>query len=326
MPDINFPLYAIAFFFTFIFTALIVKRIINPLSKYAKQPIYEDGPAWHMKKSGTPTMGGIGFLISASLAMITGAFYLKFIGEVYFSLSLILTALYALLNGMIGLIDDYTKLKRKTNAGLTPKQKLLLQTLLALALIIARKAILKEGGLVYFSFGVYDLGLIYYPLVILALVGSVNCANLTDGIDGLAAGVAFAIGLALFYISYSVNSDVALSASVLIGSTLGFLIFNIHPAKIFMGDTGSLFLGALTSACAVALGNFLIISAIGIIYLIEGISVILQVVYYKLTGKRIFKMAPIHHHFEKCGWSENKIVAVFSLITAFACLLAVFLP
>jgi phospho-N-acetylmuramoyl-pentapeptide-transferase len=313
MLDNNFPLYALAFFLTLTLTAVIAKKIIIPLSRYAKQPIYAEGPSWHMKKAGTPTMGGISFLISGSLAMLAASLYLRIKGEHYFSSSLLITSLYALLNGIVGFIDDYTKLKRKENAGLSPKQKLLLQTMLAIGLIIVRKYILGEANSIYFSFGRFDLGFIYYPLSILALLGGVNCANLTDGIDGLAAGVAFAIGLVLFYISYSVSTDVAFAASVLIGASFGFLMFNIHPAKIFMGDTGSLFLGAFISACTVALGNFLLIAVIGIVYLIEGISVILQVICFKLTGKRIFKMAPIHHHLEKCGWSENKIVlsAVF---------------
>ena len=315
MQDKNFPLYLFTFVLTLISTVLLIKIIIPILSKRAKQPIFEEGPSWHMKKSGTPTMGGIGFLISASFAMITAAIILHIKGEKYFSISLVISSIYAFMNGLIGFIDDYTKLKRKENAGLTPKQKLFLQTLLAVSLVLARNIILNERSYIYFSFGSVNLGILYYPLVILALVGCVNCANLTDGIDGLAAGVAFAIGMALFYISYSVVSDVAVVSCALLGASLGFLFFNIHPAKIFMGDTGSLFFGALISSCALALGNFLLLAVIGIVYVIEGISVIIQVLCFKVTGKRVFKMAPIHHHLEKCGWSENKIVLSAIFIT-----------
>lgn len=311
--DLYFPLYAITFLFTLTATAALTKILIPILSRTAKQPIFEEGPNWHMKKSGTPTMGGLGFLISSFLMMIFASLFLLVSGESYFSLSLFLCATYAALNGLIGIIDDRTKLKRRYNEGLTPKQKLVYQTVLAILFVMARSILLNEGTLLYFSFGSFDLGPFYYILAIIALVGAVNSANLTDGIDGLASGVAFAIGLSLFYISYSVSSDVAVASSALIGATLGFLFFNVHPAKIFMGDTGSLFLGALVSSCALALGNLLLIAIVGIVYFVEAISVIIQVFYFKRTGKRFFKMAPIHHHLEKCGWSENKIVlsAVF---------------
>ena len=258
-------------------------------------------------------MGGVGFLIASSVAFVIGCLYLLYNGEARAALSLLLCAAYAVLNGFIGMIDDYTKLRKKENAGLTPMQKLILGAALALLFLASRTLLLGEGTALYFSFGTVDLGILYYPLAAVALIGTVNCANLTDGIDGLAAGVAFAIGLSLFYISYSTSADVALISSALIGAMLGFLIFNINPARIFMGDTGSLFLGALVASCAQALGNILMLATVGVVYFIEGLSVIIRVLHFKRTGKRVFKMAPLHHHLEKCGWSENKIVlsAVF---------------
>jgi len=313
MTDSNFPLYAAVFFITLAITVIAVKRLIPILGGRAKQPIYADGPAWHIKKSGTPTMGGLSFLIGIIISGTVGATVLYFRGEAYFAISLIITTSYAVLSAAVGIIDDLTKLKRKENAGLTAKQKLLIQSVLAILLLYLRHAVLSDEPMLHFSFGSYNLGSIYYPIAFLALVGTVNCANLTDGIDGLAASVAFAIGIALFYISFASNSEVAVVSAALIGASLGFLFFNAHPAKIFMGDTGSLLLGALSSAATLSLGNPLLILFIGSVYVIEGLSVIIQVTSFKLFGKRVFKMSPIHHHFEQCGFSENKIVlsAVF---------------
>lgn len=308
MVDGYLPLYAWAFFSTLIITLFITKLLIPTLSSKAKQPIFEGGPAWHLKKSGTPTMGGLGFLVAFGISAGSSALFLFLKGEKYFALSLSLSGIYAILNGLTGFIDDYSKLKKKENQGLSAGQKLFIQSILAIAFLAARRYLLADSTKIYFSFGSFDLGLFYYVLSFIALLGTVNCANLTDGIDGLASGVAFAIGVSLFYISYSAATDVTLIASVLIGATLGFFKYNLNPAKIFMGDTGSLFLGALVSAAAISTGNSLILLFLGTVYFIEGLSVIIQVLNYKITGKRIFKMAPIHHHFEKCGWSENKIV------------------
>ena len=180
---------------------------------------------------------------------------------------------------------------------------------------MARRIFLfSSTEIVFKSFSV-DLGIFYYPLTLLMLIATVNCANLTDGIDGIASGVSFAIGIALAFISVNSNYEVSFTAFALMGAAVGFLFFNLHPAKIFMGDTGSLFLGSLAAASCCSLGNPLIIMFVGIVYLIEGVSVVLQVAFYKLTKRRIFKMAPFHHHLEKCGWSENKIVIWAIIIT-----------
>lgn len=315
MTDNSLILYIFVFLFALTVTVLAEKKLIPMLKRNAEQPIYDEGPVWHLKKKGTPTMGGLGFLISSSLILLIVSAYLYFSGERYFAISLIITSSYAILNSAIGIADDYAKIKKKENAGLTPLQKLILQTAAASIFIIARKIFLHSSGEIVFKASSVNLGMFYYPLTLIMLVATVNCANLTDGIDGIASGVSFAIGIVLAFLSVNSNTEVTFIAFALMGAAVGFLFFNLHPAKIFMGDTGSLFLGSLAGACCVSLGNPLIILFVGIVYLIEGISVILQVFFYKLTKKRLFKMAPFHHHLEKCGWGENKIVIWAIILT-----------
>ncbi len=314
MLDKYFPLYAVVFASALILTAVIEKRFIPFLKRYAKQPIYEEGPSWHMKKSGTPTMGGVAFVSAITLSLLVASIFLLINDNTELFYSLLISVVFALGNALIGLIDDMTKLKRKENAGLTPLQKLLLQLGLCIAFLLSRYFLVSESTSLSFSFGKTDLGFFYYPLAVFVLLGIINCANLTDGIDGLASSVAFGIGVSLFYISAALSPESSLIAAAVIGGGIGFLIFNLHPAKIFMGDTGSLFFGALISSCGFILDNFLIVLLLGGVYVIEGFSVVVQVIFFKLTGKRVFKMAPIHHHFEKSGFSENKI-----------CLLAIFI-
>ncbi len=315
MLDKYFPLYIFVFFSSLLFTAFLEILLIPTLSSKAKQPIYAEGPDWHLKKQGTPTMGGLGFLAATSLALLAAFFFLIYARKIEVALSLITILLFAVSNALVGIIDDLTKLKNKQNQGLTSYQKLGLQFIFAFIFLYLRAELLKASTEIYFSFGNIDLGIFYYPLGILTILGTVNCANLTDGIDGLASGVAFAIGTVLFYMSAALFSDVAIISSAIIGAAVGFLIFNIHPAKIFMGDTGSLFLGALIVGCVFAIGNPLLIIPIGGVYVLEGVSVILQVLSYKLTGKRIFKMAPFHHHLEKCKMSETKICMIAIIAT-----------
>lgn len=328
MIDKYFPLYLLVFFGAFLLTVAIERVAIPKLKLHARQPIYTDGPAWHIKKSGTPTMGGLAFLCSISLSLILSALFLYFQGMAEESLALIISALYAIGNSLVGIIDDLKKLKNKQNGGLTPKQKLLLQFFFAVCFLAFRSQLMSDSTVIYFSSGKVDLGILYYPISLLALLGTVNCANLTDGVDGLASSVAFSIGISLFYISAALFHDVAIIAAAIIGATVGFLIFNINPAKIFMGDTGSLFLGALIVSTTFSLGNPLLIILIGGVYVIEGFSVIMQVVYYKLTKKRLFKMAPLHHHLERCGISENKICIISIIVTLILSSFAfvVFLP
>ena len=313
------------FLLTFALTAVFEKKLIPLLRRSAKQPIYADGPVWHMSKQGTPTMGGLGFLFSSSIAFLASLAYLFSIGEKHFALSFAITFIYAAANALIGIIDDSAKIRKRENAGLTPMQKLLLQTAVASVFMLARRFVLLEGTSVYFSFGELNLGVFYYPLGILMLLGTVNCANLTDGIDGLATGVAFALFTALSYFSAEANPEVLFSSFIMMGATLAFLLFNLHPAKIFMGDTGSLFLGALAAASCFSMGNPLLILSIGVVYVIEGASVIIQVAVFKATKKRVFKMSPFHHHLEKCGWGENKIVIWAIILTLLSSLFASFL-
>ncbi len=315
MIDENFPLYALTFALTFVLTVVCERLFIPKLSVAAKQPIYAEGPKWHMSKSGTPTMGGLAFLLAISISLCASALFMWLNGERDSAISLLLCLGYAALNSLIGIIDDSKKLKRKQNAGLSPREKLVLQTLLAVIFLLLRDALLTKARLISFSFGTYDIGWLYLPMGLIILLGITNCANLTDGIDGLASGVGFAVGISLFYISCALCREVSFISASIIGATTGFLVFNLHPAKIFMGDTGSLFLGALGAASAFALGNPLVILFIGGVYCLEGISVILQVIFFKLTRRRIFKMAPLHHHLEKCGWSENRICIVAIIVT-----------
>lgn len=315
MTDNNLILYIFVFLSALIITALAEKRLIPKLRKKAEQPIYDEGPVWHLKKKGTPTMGGIGFLISSTTVLPIICAYLYFSGEKYFATSLALTLSYAIVNSLIGILDDRAKIRKKENAGLTPLQKLILQTAAASVFIIARKLFLHSSSEIVFKNATVNLGPFYYPLTLIMLIATVNCANLTDGIDGIASGVSFAIGIVLAFLSVNASLDVTFISFALMGIAVGFLLFNLHPARIFMGDTGSLFLGSLAGACCVSLGNPLIILFVGIVYLFEGLSVILQVLFFKLTKKRLFKMAPFHHHLEKCGWGENKIVIWAIILT-----------
>ena len=315
MLDKNFPFYILIFLATFILTFIIEKALIPLLVKRAKQPIYSEGPKWHESKIGTPTMGGLAFLISISITLTSVAVSMYFRGMVDVGNAILLSVGYAVLNSLIGLFDDLKKLKKKENKGLSAKEKLIFQAVAAVIFLLVRAFTVENPTTLSFSFGLVDIGIFYYPIALLILVGIVNMANLTDGIDGLATGVGFAAAVSLFYISAALITEVAFVSSAVIGAMVGFLFFNINPAKIFMGDTGSLFLGALIVSSTFMLSNPIITLSINSVYIIEGLSVIVQVAYYKLTKRRIFKMAPLHHHLEKCGWSENKICFVAILTT-----------
>lgn len=327
-------LFIAALVLTFALTAAISHKLIPVLkSKKMGQKILEIGPRWHKSKEGTPTMGGISFIaatvIVAALACIASAVW----GDIESVLPFLYVLLYGVLNGLIGVIDDSAKLRKKQNEGLTARQKYLLQLVAAAVFLI----LLSVTGIVdttlYIPFvGVtWDLGFFYYVIALLLLTGMVNSVNLTDGIDGLASGVTLVVGIflsaAAFFAAQAASVAPALSliGATLIGGTLGFLVYNFYPARVFMGDTGSLYLGGMVVGAAFLLGNPLIVVVCGIVYICETASVMLQVTYFKLThGKRLFRMAPIHHHFEQCGWSEIKIVSVFTAVTAVACLAAWF--
>lgn len=327
-------LFVAALVLTFALTAAISHKLIPVLkSKKMGQKILEIGPRWHKSKEGTPTMGGIAFIaatvIVAALACIASALW----GDIGSVLPFVYVLLYGVLNGLIGVIDDSAKLRKKQNEGLTARQKYLLQLVAAALFLILMSVTGIVHTTLYIPFvGVtWDLGFFYYVIALLLLTGMVNSINLTDGIDGLASGVTLVVGIffaaAAFFASQAASVAPALSliGATLIGGTLGFLVYNFYPARVFMGDTGSLYLGGMVVGASFLLGNPLIVVVCGIVYICETASVMLQVTYFKLThGKRFFRMAPIHHHFEQCGWSEVKIVSVFTAVTALACLVAWF--
>ncbi len=310
------------------FGTVLLCRLTIPIlmKKKLGQTILEIGPRWHKNKEGTPTMGGICFIppillscfiMLPSLVSETATDAVK---------SFALTLIYALLNAVVGMIDDLTKFKKKQNQGLTPRQKLFLQTAFATAYIamLYLYGLLKTTVHLPFTDHILDLGIFYYLLALFLLVGIVNCANLTDGIDGLATSEAAILSGFLATMAMLLSSaPVLVISGAVFGGALAFLIFNYHPARVFMGDTGSLFFGAILSGCAFLLGEPLVIVLAGLLYVLEGISVILQVLYFKLThGKRLFLMAPLHHHFEKKGWSEVTVVGVFSLFSILFCIAA----
>ena len=311
----GYILLILVFLINLIITVLIEKALIPYLKERAKQPIYEGGPAWHLSKSGTPTMGGLAFMISVSLSLLAVSLLLMTGRSRIGGISLLISVLFSVGNSLIGIFDDMMKLRRRQNAGLSPMQKILLQTVMAVIFLMARAHFLGEESSVELWFGRINLGLLYYPLCMIIILGVVNCANLTDGIDGLASSVAVTIGIVFLMLGYGVSHEAPFISSALVGAGCGFLFFNTAPAKIFMGDTGSLFLGALAVSLSFSMKNPIMIIFIGVVYVIEGASVILQVLVYKLTKRRLFKMAPLHHHLEKCGISENRICIIGVTVT-----------
>lgn len=313
----------------FAISAILGKFLIPYLHKLNfGQTILEIGPNWHKNKQGTPIMGGIMFIvaivfvtvISTVVYIMTGSQFIHiFFADIPREIVFIFAGLgLALANGLIGFIDDFTKVVKKRNLGLTAIQKLVLQFLAAGA-YLAVLGIAGFGTTTIIPFvGEVDLGIFYYIIAAIGIVGIVNSVNLTDGVDGLNGSVTFFACVAFMLISCMMSYlGVTAMSAASAGACLGFLVWNFHPAKVFMGDTGSLFLGGLVCALAFATGMPILLLPIGIIYIAEELSVVLQVSYFKLThGKRLFKMSPIHHHFEMCGWSEVKIVTVFSIVTA----------
>ena len=306
---------------SFLITAVIGKYLIPFLHKLNfGQTILEIGPKWHKNKQGTPTMGGIMFIIGIVIATTAGVllYSIGHGGMDSVSYHVFIGLIFALINGGIGFIDDYVKVVKKRNLGLTAKQKLVLQ-FLAAAIYLFLMWLCKDDTRILIPFAGYvDLGFFYYIIMAIILVGIVNAVNLTDGIDGLDGSITFFAALFMMLMATVLEHNAnALYAAAVAGGCLGFLVWNFHPAKCFMGDTGSLFLGGIVCSIAVAMDMQLLLLLIALMYLIEMFSVVLQVSYFKLThGKRIFKMSPIHHHFEMCGWSEMKIVCVFSAFTA----------
>ena len=308
---------------SFAITAVIGKFLIPFLHKLNfGQTILEEGPKWHKGKQGTPTMGGIMFIIGIIISAGAGLLIYSAVHGGLDSVSrfVFIGLLFALMNGAIGFIDDYVKVVKKRNLGLTAIQKLVLQ-FSAAGIYLLLMALCGDDTTIIVPFAGYvDLGVFYYIIMALVLVGMINAVNLTDGIDGLDGSITFFAALFMMLIANVIGFGAnVIYAAAVAGGCLGFLVWNFHPAKCFMGDTGSLFLGGIVCSIAFAMDMHLMLILIGIMYLVEMFSVMLQVSYFKLThGKRIFKMSPIHHHFEMCGWSEMKIVCVFSTVTALA--------
>lgn len=299
--------------------------VIIPMLRRLKfgQEIREEGPAWHQSKSGTPTMGGIIFIASIVITLVMMCIYRFISGSSFVNLfDMFFIILMAVSFGAIGFVDDYIKVAKKRNLGLTATQKFSLQFLVAL-IFTTVVAIFGTTGTVIdlpFTHIDFELGWFYIPFIIFVMLATVNSVNLTDGIDGLATSITVVISIFYMLISMrSENTAVTLFAAILLGSLVGFLFFNWKPAKVFMGDTGSLFLGGAVCGLAILLKQPITLLIVGFVYVMETLSVILQVASYKLTGKRIFKMSPIHHHFEMCGWGEVKIVCVFTFVTLLLC-------
>lgn len=308
--------------------ALVLGKVLIPALRALKagQSIREVGPKWHNGKAGTPTMGGLMFIAASALCIATGWYAMRQTGDY----SHLLVLALALMFGLIGFYDDFIKVKKKRNLGLTGVQKLILQVLAAGVFLLLMYLTDSLHYDLYIPFVKEPVAhvppVLYLAVAVFAIVGCVNAVNLTDGIDGLASGVTVPVMLFFTIVSMSMKRmGLATFPAALLGGLGGFLCYNFYPAKVFMGDTGSLFLGGAVVGLAFALDMPLVLLLVGLIYIIETLSDILQVGYFKLThGKRIFKMAPIHHHFEMCGWSEKKIWTVFVLTTAVMCVLAWF--
>ncbi len=304
--------------------SVILCPIVIPFLKWLKfgQYVRDDGPKSHLKKAGTPTMGGLIILISV---VVTSSLYLRDYPE-------ILPVIFATVGfGLIGFLDDYIKIVMRRSLGLRAWQKLLLQLLVTIIFVYyyTQRLHYEMQMLIPFTGGIASgryivlPGWLFIPFLFFVMVGTVNGTNFTDGLDGLASSVTLLIAVFFTVVAIGTGSTVAPVCAAVAGALMGFLVFNVYPASVFMGDTGSLALGGFVASTALLLKMPLYILIVGMIYLVEVLSVILQVGYFKIThGRRIFKMAPIHHHFEQSGWSETKVVAVFSIVTALFCLIA----
>lgn len=299
--------------------SVILGPVVIPFLRRLKvgQTVRDEGPESHLKKNGTPTMGGILILVSVVLtSLLFVKDYPRIIPVLFLTLGF----------GLIGFMDDYIKVVLKRSMGLRAWQKFSLQFLVTGVFVfyLMKYTDVSLAMQVPFLDGVYlDFGWINIPILFFIVIGTVNGTNFTDGLDGLASSVTVLVATFFSVVAIGTGSGIEPVTCAVVGALLGFLLFNVHPASVFMGDTGSLALGGFVAAAAYMMQMPLYIAIVGLIYLVEVLSVIMQVTYFKMTGgKRIFKMAPIHHHFELCGWSETRVVAVFSIVTALLCLAA----
>lgn len=296
--------------------SIILGPIFIPMLHKLKfgQNIREEGPKSHFKKAGTPTMGGVIFIISVTIVMLVMRYKISDEGMI---------VLYSMIAfGFIGFLDDMLKIIHKNNLGLRAWQKMLLLLLFSVAMAYYAYTVLGTQIMFPFLGMQINLGILYIPFVIVYYAAATNAVNLTDGLDGLASTVTVIVLIFFSVVAFNQgNYQISVFALALIGALLGFLRYNAYPAKIFMGDTGSLALGGAVASIALLLRNPFILVIVGGIYVFETLSVIIQVVSFKTTGKRVFKMAPVHHHFEQLGWSEVKVVTVFSIITVVLCII-----
>lgn len=308
-----------------VLTMILGKFVLAELRKLkAGQEIRQDGPTWHNSKAGTPTMGGIAFILGSGIVTFACGWRQMLAGD----FAHLYVYLFALIFGLIGFVDDYRKVRQHQNEGLTARQKFILQLAAAVVFLVLMRyeGLLTNDLYIPFLNMSFTINwIVYLIFAAFVIVGCVNAVNLTDGIDGLAASVTFVV-MAFFTVAgvlWSTYGIQALFPAAMAGGLAAFFVYNHHPAKVFMGDTGSLFLGGAVAALAFVFDMPLVLIPVGIIYILETLSDIIQVGYFKLThGKRFFKMAPLHHHLELSGWSEAKLVAVFSLVTLAGCVLA----
>lgn len=333
----------IAAILSFAITAVLGKKLIPFLHKLKYgQTILDIGPSWHKQKQGTPTMGGIMFIIGITVStlvcvplyyFVSGGFTIQNVETPLMMAKIFGGLTMAAGFALIGFLDDYIKVVKEQNLGLTSSQKLILQFIVAAVYLVIIGVVEKLNGgnnitatLIPFV-GNINIGPIYWPLAMILIVGINNAVNLTDGVDGLNASVTFFSAIFFMVIaSFMGMFGLSILGASLAGGCLGFLMWNFHPAKVFMGDTGSLFLGGMIAALAFGIDMPILLVPMGVVYICEMFSVILQVMYFKITkGKRLFKMSPIHHHFEMCGWAETKICFVFSLIAILGGLISLIL-
>ena len=309
--------FAISFVLSFIAIPILKKLKVGQIER-------SDGPQSHLKKQGTPTMGGI--IMMLTIILMAGITFLKYKGSEWMGeKSLLILAFITIGFGVVGLVDDLKKLVGKNTKGLEPKLKMLGLLIIAVIYVVFLTNVLKIGTDISIPF--FDVSLtlpiwLYIPFAVFVLLATTNAVNLTDGVDGLATTITTIIFACLTVIGVMTgNKEVAMIGSILVGTCLSFLLFNLHPAKVMMGDTSSLLLGGAMAGIALYLKMPLLLLIIALIPVVETLSVMIQVISYKKTGKRVFKMAPIHHHFELCGWKENKVVAIFGAVTLILCVI-----
>lgn len=316
---IGFRSIAITVLMSYILVMVMGPFLIPVLHKMKfGQTVRDDGPQSHLKKNGTPTMGGVMFMVAITAVTLLRA---------GINANVLMALLCMLGFGLIGLMDDLVKIKMTRSLGLTAKQKILLQVILAFAVSYYQYKVVGDGSqfIVPFVQAEINIGIAYIPFMMIVVLGTVNAVNLTDGLDGLASGITAIVALFFTVFAFIVVQNVEISqfAAATLGACIGFMWFNVNPAKVFMGDTGSMALGGAVTAFALFTNSALLIPIVGGIYFAEALSVIIQVLYFKKTRKRVFKMAPLHHHYEQCGWPETKVVFIFWLVAALLAIIGV---